>query len=117
MIFRGMTYRRVKNYLGTGWAVGISSVLFGIYHGNTIQFLYAAVLGILLAVLYEYSQSLLVPVLAHMAANLWAIYSGGCITLLAGMIPQAKILLLAAEGLVAVVCIFVLFLKQTGDNR
>ena len=37
--------------------------------------------------------------------------------LLAGMIPQAKILLLAAEGLVAVVCIFVLFLKQTGDNR
>ena len=51
MIFRGMTYRRVKNYLGTGWAVGISSVLFGIYHGNTIQFLYAAVLGILLAVL------------------------------------------------------------------
>ena len=79
LIFRGMIYRRAENYFRTGWAVGISSALFGIYHGNVIQFLYAAVLGILLAVIYEKSRTLLAPVLAHMAVNLWAIYSGDCI--------------------------------------
>ena len=109
MIFRGMTYQRVKNYLNSSWAVGISSLLFGICHGNMIQFFYAVVLGVILAVLYEYSQSLLVPVLAHMATNLWAIYSENCVILLTKIITQGKILLLTIEGVVAVVCMIVLF--------
>ena len=117
MIFRGMIYRRAKNYLGTGWAVGISSVLFGLYHGNTIQFLYAAVLGILLAVLYEKSRSLLVAIAAHMAANLWAIYSGTCIGWLKGLVPQAKTILLVLEAVLAVGCIGFLFFRKSGKNR
>lgn len=103
MIFRGMTYRRAKYYLGTGWAMGISSLLFGLYHGNVIQFLYAAGLGLLLAALYERSRSLLVPVLAHMTANLWAIFGDSCLGRLEEVLPSARILLLVVEALVTLV--------------
>lgn len=105
LIFRGMIYRRAENYFRTGWAVGISSALFGIYHGNVIQFLYAAVLGILLAVIYEKSRTLLAPVLAHMAVNLWAIYSGDCIRGLSSLTGGAETIVLIAEAAAAAVCL------------
>ena len=108
LIFRGMTYRRAENYFGTGWAVGISSALFGIYHGNVIQFLYAAVLGILLAVIYEKSRTLLAPVLAHMAVNLWAIYSGDCIRGLSELTDSAGRIVLIVEAAAAAACLILL---------
>ena len=63
-----------------------------------IQFLYAAVLGILLAVIYEKSRTLLAPVLAHMAVNLWAIYSGDCIRGLSSLTGGAETIVLIAEA-------------------
>lgn len=109
LIFRGMIYRRAENYFHTGWAVGISSALFGLYHGNVIQFLYAAVLGILLAVIYEESRTLLAPVLAHMAVNLWAIYSGDCIRGLSKMTDSAGRIVLIVEAAAAAACLILLF--------
>ena len=71
-IFRGMTYRRARSVLTMPLAMILSAALFGIYHANMIQFLYALPLGILFAWYYEKSGSLLVPVLAHMAVNFGA---------------------------------------------
>ncbi len=117
MIFRGMTYRRARYYLGTGWAMGISSLLFGLYHGNVIQFLYATGLGLLLAALYERSRSLLVPVLAHMAANLWAICSDTCLNRLEEVFPSGRILLVAAEALVTLTGVaWLMFGKEEGER-
>lgn len=72
LIFRGLIQRRIRDYLGTVWAIIISAVIFGIYHGNMVQFIYATLLGVLLALLYEKTQSLWIPIAAHMAANLWS---------------------------------------------
>ncbi len=74
LVFRGLIYQRAKTYFDTGWAVGISAALFGIYHGNMVQFLYATGLGILFAVLYEKTGTLAAPVIAHMAINIFSIF-------------------------------------------
>lgn len=71
-MFRGMTYRRVRAVCGIGPAMIISALLFGLFHANMIQFLYAVPLGILFAWYYEKSGTLLVPLLAHMSVNFGA---------------------------------------------
>ena len=50
-------------------ALVISAAFFGMYHGNSVQGIYAFVIGLLLAYAYEYFGSFWVPVGIHMAAN------------------------------------------------
>ena len=47
----------------------ISSLIFGIYHMNWTQGVYAAILGCCMAYVYNKVRSLLVPMLIHMSAN------------------------------------------------
>ena len=70
LLFRGVVYRRLRDYLNVPLAVIISSAAFGIFHGNIIQFLYAAALGFIFAILYEHYGTVLVPILCHLGANL-----------------------------------------------
>ncbi|MBR3396265.1 MAG: CPBP family intramembrane metalloprotease [Lachnospiraceae bacterium] len=75
LVFRGLTYSRIKHYLGVPAAVILSSLIFGIYHANIVQFIYASLIGILLSLYYEKSGSLHACVLAHMAMNAFAVTS------------------------------------------
>lgn len=47
-----------------------SGVVFGIYHGNLVQGIYASLLGIMLAWVTERSGTLLAPVIFHGIGNL-----------------------------------------------
>lgn len=70
LIFRGLIFRRLKEWISPTAAILCSALIFGIYHGNLLQNCYAAVIGLLLAWLYEKYQHLLAPILAHICANL-----------------------------------------------
>lgn len=48
----------------------VSALIFGIYHKNIVQGLYAAVFGIILAYIFEKTQSIWGSTLMHMAFNL-----------------------------------------------
>ena len=72
LAFRCCVFRRLRAHLGLFPSILISSVLFGIWHGNMIQFLYASVLGILLAWGYEKSGRIHVCLAAHICTNLLA---------------------------------------------
>jgi len=50
-------------------AVIISALMFGLYHGNLVQGIYAFIMGCLLALVYEWTGSFAAPVLFHMIAN------------------------------------------------
>ncbi len=76
IIFRGMTYRRIREYLGVLPGILLSAVLFGLFHGNMLQFLYAFPVGCLLALLYEKGGDLKFCIGTHMALNLLAIVTG-----------------------------------------
>ena len=51
----------------------LSAVTFGVMHWNVVQFLYAGILGLLLAWLLERTGFLYAPVLAHIGANVMAV--------------------------------------------
>ena len=72
VVFRGLVYRRMQDYFSVPAAVILSAAAFGIYHGNVIQAIYAGILGILLALLYERYKTIWAPILAHMAANIFS---------------------------------------------
>ncbi len=65
ILFRGVLYTWLKRW-GLVLAVLTSPALFGVLHGLTLVFLFhAAVMGALLALLYEKSGSLWPGILAH----------------------------------------------------
>lgn len=70
MVFRGLVYKRMKESKSMFYAMFTSSVLFGLYHGNSVQFIYALLTGLMLAYLYEKYGSLKAPILAHMLMNI-----------------------------------------------
>ena len=70
LIFRGLGYFRLRWKLSFVGAALISSLYFGWYHGNIVQGVYAFLLGLLLAGVYEAYHSLWAPVCLHVTANL-----------------------------------------------
>ena len=83
LLFRGLVQMRIRDYLGPVAGILISAVCFGIYHGNVIQFIYATILGIFFSFAMEKSQSVLVPIVGHMVANIWSMLGISVITALA----------------------------------
>lgn len=69
-LFRGLVFRVLRKWLSFPWAMLISAVGFGAYHGNLVQFVYAGICGLLLAYLYEKYNSIVVPILSHMMMNI-----------------------------------------------
>lgn len=72
VLFRGVLFRVLRKWIPFGWSMLISAVVFGIYHGNLVQFVYAGICGLLLAYLYEKFGSILAPILSHMSMNITA---------------------------------------------
>jgi len=69
VVFRGMLYAYLRRW-GIFMALAVSSLLFGLSHGLDLVFLPMAVIfGVAMALLYEGSQSLWPPILAHMLHN------------------------------------------------
>lgn len=73
LIFRGLVYQRIRKLFGVRMAVILSALYFGVYHMNVVQGIYAFLLGILLAWVYEKYQTLWAPVLFHASANLLSV--------------------------------------------
>lgn len=70
IVFRAMIYRTLRKGFAFLPAALISGILFGAYHMNWVQGVYAAALGILLAFVYEKTNSLLGCYLFHFMFNL-----------------------------------------------
>lgn len=69
LLYRGIVYRRLRAWVGVWPAVVVSALIFGAMHFNLVQFLYAGVIGILLAVTAERA-GLAEAMAAHMLTNL-----------------------------------------------
>lgn len=72
MIFRGIIFGRCKRYMPVTIAGVISSLLFGIYHGNAVQALYGFAAGCLFAWIYHKKGSFAKTVLLHGIMNVAA---------------------------------------------
>lgn len=70
LLFRGFLYNCMKKLTGQIWISSIiTSVLFGVYHGNILQAIYAGALSFIMIWFYEKSQSLAASIIFHGAVN------------------------------------------------
>ena len=69
IVHRGIIYNRLRRYFNLPIAVIAGSLLFGISHGNLVQFVYGTVMGIIICCLYERFGAFIYPVLFHCISN------------------------------------------------
>jgi membrane protease YdiL (CAAX protease family) len=72
-LVRGLIYKRMTRWTKPVFAAIVSSALFGLIHMNLVQFVYAFIIGLLLALVYEKFQNIWAPILFHFAANFTSI--------------------------------------------
>lgn len=68
--FRAVGFSRLGRMYGTQNAALLSAALFGLYHGNAAQFIYAFVMGIVFALAYAYTNRFIVPYCLHAIVNI-----------------------------------------------
>ncbi|MCR5283216.1 MAG: HAD hydrolase-like protein [Lachnospiraceae bacterium] len=70
VLFRGVLQNRIMKYYPKVLGIFLSALLFGCYHGNPVQIIYAFFMGLSIALVYEVYQRLSAPVIMHCGANL-----------------------------------------------
>lgn len=73
LIFRGGMFRRFKQGMPKALAVVLSAVIFGICHGtNPVWFAYAALLGVILALMEDKTGSIIPGIITHFMFNFFS---------------------------------------------
>lgn len=90
LVMRGLLYQRFRAMMRPMAAILWSSLAFGIFHGNIVQGVYAFLVGMFFAWLMERSQRILVPMVGHMAANLFVLLLEDCelLEVIYGSVPM-----------------------------
>ena len=70
VLFRVVLFSRLRKIIPFIFAAFVSSLLFGLYHGNLMQGLYAFVMGIVICLFMDEGGSVIYAYAFHMAANL-----------------------------------------------
>ena len=107
IVFRGLIYNRMKKYYQTWISIIISALLFGAWHGNLVQALYGACMGILLAYTYEKFKDFKIPCMFHAVANI-SVYT---ITYNQGLY-NAVVRPYNAVGLIAVSIVIIVLIEK-----
>ena len=78
LVFRGIVFGNLRKIMSTGTAIFLSAFLFGIVHFNIVQFIYAFLLGIVLALFMYKSGHMYAAMVGHIAANAFAVLRTEC---------------------------------------
>lgn len=103
LLFRGLLFKRMRRQQGFYSSMIVSSLIFGLVHGNLVQFIYAMMAGMFFAFVFEAYKNIWAPIIMHMAANLVSVV----VTVLAGNIQvQIYIFALIMLGFGAAIYLF-----------
>jgi len=69
IIFRGLVLNELKKVVPACPAIILQAIIFGIYHMNPLQGVYASLLGIVLGIAAEKTGSIWTPILIHISFN------------------------------------------------
>lgn len=112
LVFRGLVYRRLQDWMAPWMAILLSSLIFGLYHGNVVQFVYAALTGSLFALMYYRTGTLGAAMAGHAAANLWSLFGSGWMQGILENHPRLVPVKLLAEILLAVIPAYWIFASR-----
>lgn len=74
LFFRGVIMGYAKHYMPPAIAILFQGVLFGLYHGNIVQGIYACILGCLLGFVAYKADTLLASMILHFSINLSVLF-------------------------------------------
>ena len=69
VFLRGLAYTRLRRAMPPIWAAVLSSLIFGVLHGNIIWFMSAFMAGLAMTWIFQRTGSLWAPILVHMTNN------------------------------------------------
>ena len=70
LLYRGLFYGRLRKIFPAYLSIPVSSVIFGLMHGNLTQFVYASLMGLLLSFVMEKQKNLIPCIIIHALANM-----------------------------------------------
>ena len=108
LLFRGVVFSYARGALKKKWAILFQAVLFGIYHLNLVQFVYALVIGYILGVLADRAGSIVPGIVLHVIINLSAYLVPAFFI---DNIPKAGLSFALATAIV-IPCLMVMFRKK-----
>lgn len=73
LLHRGVVFGRLRYMMGKWAAVILSALIFAMLHFNIVQFIYAFLFGLVLALVMDKTRKLYLPILMHIAANALAV--------------------------------------------
>lgn len=74
VIFRGLVYTRLRRAIPAALACVLSSLLFGVLHGQLLWIAYAFVMGVVLTIVFERTGTLWANIIVHITFNLAGSY-------------------------------------------
>lgn len=77
-LFRVLVFSRLREIIAFPAAALLTGVVFGVYHGNLMQGLYAFIMGTVMCFVMHYGGSVLYPILFHITANLISTLCAAC---------------------------------------
>jgi len=105
LVFRGLIQQRIRTYTENSYkAIGITALMFGLFHENIVQSAAAAAAGLLIGFLYEKYKHLAAPVLFHICFNLTGIAMQSAHI----HVSQRSVLLPAAAGCFTLAAVVIL---------
>ncbi|WP_312441826.1 CPBP family intramembrane glutamic endopeptidase [Lacrimispora sp.] len=112
IIFRGLAFAPLREKFPFWLSAVLSAALFGLYHGNLPQGVYAFFIGLAVAWLYEVSGTLLAPYLFHVSANLLSLSIMNTERLNTLFRTDRKPVLAAVSAAVSVICAIRIYQKN-----
>lgn len=118
LTFRGMTLYFAEKFTKRFWLANIfQAVLFGLFHGNLIQGVYAFALGLIMGWIYKQFHSLYASIWFHIFFNFLAF---GPLEFLDGLLPQNVVFRLGWGALMyglAIGCIALIWKRTRRESR
>lgn len=69
LLFRGIVFRSMQKVFPVWISIMLSAIMFGAYHMNLIQTVYASFMGIVAGIIYYKTNRLIYPMIVHAANN------------------------------------------------
>ncbi|MGN0375101.1 MAG: lysostaphin resistance A-like protein [Butyrivibrio sp.] len=116
LLFRGVLYKRMRTRLKVVPSMLISSAIFGIIHGNLVQFIYAFLIGMILSFVYEKFKNIWAPIILHAGANLLSVL----LTMLLGEStaePSLGLYMIVTVVELAVTCLLLILIERKVNRQ
>lgn len=100
ILFRGLILDRMRRVMPVGWALVLSSVFFGLMHGQIIWICYTALVGLVLGLVAWKTGSTWAPMFMHFVFNLFG-------TTIGYFVEEVTVVTCLICGLIGIVCLIV----------